>query len=99
MLSFKTAKELRARAELLPSGPKWKSRLIHPPSRHPTKKVIYLFYRDPIDCIQSLLMSPLVKDHINFVPFQLFKTAEKATRIFTEWLSGDRAWEMQVSMK
>jgi hypothetical protein len=62
----------------------------------PTKRKLQLYYRDPIDCLQSILHSPLVKDHIEFQPFQLFRSAEGAMRVYTEWLSGDTAWEMQV---
>lgn len=40
-LSFKTAKELHARMELLSSGPKWKSR--HIMTQHPTKRLILLW--------------------------------------------------------
>lgn len=40
--------------------------------------------------------SPLVRDHINFKPLQLFRTSEKVMRVYTEWLSGDAAWQMQV---
>ena len=43
------------------------------------------------------MRNPLVKDSIGFAPFQLFKTAEKTMRIYTEWLSGDAAWSMQVN--
>lgn len=63
---------------------------------YPTKHVIRLFYRDPLDCIQSLLESPLVKDHIHFTPLRIFKTAEKLVRVYNEWLTGDVAWRMQV---
>ncbi len=42
------------------------------------------------------MQNPLVKDVIEYSPFQLFKTAEKTMRLYTEWLSGDAAWSMQV---
>ncbi|KAF8971462.1 hypothetical protein BDZ97DRAFT_1913940 [Flammula alnicola] len=72
-LSFRTAKDLRSRAEILPGGPQWKSKAWK----------------------TSLLHSPLVQDHINFKPFQKFRTAEKVMRVYTEWLSGEAAWNMQ----
>ena len=72
---------------------------IYPNLPSQQKKPVHLFYHDPIYCLQSLLMSLLVKDHINFVPFQLFKKAEKVTHIFTEWLSGNCTWEMQVNIE
>ena len=79
---------------MLASSPCWKYKVWE--TRYPTKNVVRLFYRDPLECIQSLLESPLIQDHIQFTPFQLFKTAEKAVRVYMEWLSGKVAWSMQV---
>lgn len=95
-LSFSSAKDLRSRAELLPSGPKWKCKTWN--TRYPTKHAVELLYRDPLECLQSLLQSPFVKDFLKFTPFRLFKTAERTVRIFTEWLSGETAWLMQVRL-
>lgn len=63
---------------------------------YPTKHPITIYYRDPVECLEGLLSSPLIKDFIHFPPFKLFRTAEKVMRVYTEWLSGDVAWEMQV---
>jgi len=87
-------KDLHSQAEMLPSGPCWKCKPWT--TVYPTKNKISLFYQDLLECIQALLYSPLVSDFINFTPLCLFWTAEKLMQIFTEWLSGDAAWEMQV---
>lgn len=115
-LSFKTAKDLGNRAEILPTfkphscethsgqdlqwianprqGLRWISKKINPES--PTKNDVILYYRDPLLCLQYLMHSPLVQDHISFSPFKLYENAAKTMRIYTEWLSGDRAWNIQV---
>jgi hypothetical protein len=93
-LSFRTAKELRGRAELLPRGPIWKCKPW--PVTHPTKSPVQLFYRDPIECIISLLNSPLSANDIEFTPYRVFRTAEKLVRVYSEWMSGNVAWDMQV---
>lgn len=62
----------------------------------PTKNNVILYYRDPILCLQHLMLSPLVQDHISFSPFKLYENATKIMRIYTEWLSGERAWDIQV---
>jgi hypothetical protein len=93
-LSFRTAKDLRNRAEILPLGPSWKSKPW--PTVFPTKQNLFLYYRDPIECLQSILHNPLFQDYIEFHPFQLFSSAEGTMRVYTEWLSGHAAWEMQV---
>ncbi|KAF8800625.1 hypothetical protein BYT27DRAFT_7216906 [Phlegmacium glaucopus] len=92
-LSFHTAKDLRNRAEMLPVGPSWKSKPW--PTAFPTKQKLFLYYQDPIDCLQSILHNLLVQDYIQFHLFQLFWSAEGAIQVYTEWLSGNAAWEMQ----
>lgn len=93
-LSFTTARTLRNRVEMLPSGPRWKSKKLVP--KQPTKQPIHLYYRDPLDCIESLLQSLLLADHITYSPFHLYRTAARVARVYTEWLSGDVAWSLQV---
>ncbi|KAF8189057.1 hypothetical protein BJ912DRAFT_850916 [Pholiota molesta] len=92
-LSFNTAKDLRNRAEMLPTGPVWRSRVLKPV--YPTKNTPTLYYRNPVECLESLLRNPLLEGSIEYTPFQLFETAEKKMRVYTEWLSGDAAWSMQ----
>lgn len=94
-LSFRTAQKLRGLAELLPKGPKWQCKPWT--TLYPTKKKLNLYYRDPLECIQTILHSPVVKDFIQFTPFRVFESATKAMRIYSEWLSGNTAWSMQVS--
>ncbi|KAJ7659007.1 hypothetical protein B0H17DRAFT_1171830 [Mycena rosella] len=92
-LSFATAKDLRSRMEILPQGPVWKA--IPWKTRHPTKTPLTLYYRDPVECLQSLLNNPLAQDFIQYSPFRLWATSKKLMRIYTEWLSGDVAWRLQ----
>jgi len=80
---------------MLPPGPQWQAKPLQ--TTRPTKTPVTLYYRDPIECLQSLLHSPLLGDDIEYAPYRLFKTAEKLSRVHTEWLSGDDAWEMQVT--
>ncbi|KAJ7772185.1 hypothetical protein B0H16DRAFT_1305261 [Mycena metata] len=95
-LSFNTAKDLRSRIEILPRGPQWKSVPWQP--EYPTKSPLTVYYRDPLECIQHLLSNPLLKDHIHFTPFRLWASADKLMRRYTEWLSGDVAWQMQKQL-
>ncbi|KAG1786723.1 hypothetical protein EV424DRAFT_1551366 [Suillus variegatus] len=92
-LSFSSARELRSRAEMLPSGPSWKCQTI--PSIHPTKLPICLFWRDPVECLESLFSNPLFHNKLNFVPHHVYKTAVWLLRVYSEWLTGNSAWDMQ----
>lgn len=96
-LSFKTSKELRSRADLLPAIPQWKYQAIPTHPRYPSKNPLFLYYRDPIECLQHIMRNPLVQDSLNFTPLQIFDTAAKTMRVYESWLSGDRAWTMQVN--
>ncbi|KAF8552496.1 hypothetical protein OG21DRAFT_1379852, partial [Imleria badia] len=69
-------------AEMLPSGPLWKSLLIRP--MVPTKHTIALYYRDPIDCIQALLSHPFFEHHILFVPQKVWSMASQLVRVYNE---------------
>ncbi|KAI5996952.1 hypothetical protein EDD15DRAFT_2163119 [Pisolithus albus] len=96
-LSFWTAKDLRARAELLPSGPRWKFQIV--PTTHPTREPVQLYFRDALDCVEALFNHPFFADKMDFMPFRLFTTAERLVRVFTEWMSSDGAWDMQASIR
>ncbi|KAG0705982.1 hypothetical protein DFH29DRAFT_872715 [Suillus ampliporus] len=92
-LSFSNTRELRSHAEMLPSGPSWKCQTI--PSIHPTKLPIRLFWRDPVECLESLFSNPLFHNKLNFIPRCVYKTATQLLRVYSEWLTGDSAWDMQ----
>lgn len=79
---------------MLPKGPEW---FCKPWStRVPTKNSVKVYYRHAIDCLQELYRHPLLKESIRHEPFRVFSDAERISRIYSEWLSGDVAWEMQV---
>ncbi|KAF7975802.1 hypothetical protein HWV62_8483 [Athelia sp. TMB] len=95
-LSYNTAKDLRNRAELLPSGPRWKCKPWK--TSHPTKKPLSLFYRDSIECLQSLLRNPLFADSMHYTPFHEFTSAAKLVRVYEEWMSGNNSWRIQSQL-
>ena len=79
---------------MLPKVPEWKCKPWM--TKYPTKTKVSLYYQDPIECIQSLMFSLLLKDHIHFTPLWVFDTAAKTMHIYNEWRMGDTAWSMQV---
>ena len=93
-LSFKTAKALKSRSEILPRTPEWKRKPW--PMRYPVKKPVTLLYRDALDCLQSILANPLAATSTHFTPYKLYRSAAKLVHVYTQWLSGDAAWEAQV---
>ena len=55
-----------------------------------------LYYRDSLDCLESILSNPLFTDKIDFSPRCVYTTAERLVRVYSEWMTGRGAWEMQV---
>ncbi|KAG2082123.1 uncharacterized protein F5147DRAFT_590497 [Suillus discolor] len=92
-LSFRNAKELRSHAEMLPKGPSWKCQTI--PSLNRTKGPIRLFWRDLVECLESLFSNPLFHDQLDFVPHHVYMTSAWLLHVYSEWLTGDSAWEIQ----
>lgn len=93
-LSFHTARDLRARVESLPPGPRWNYHIVS--AEHETKESVVLYYRDALDCIKLLFNNPFFADKLEYVPYRLF--TQDNTRVYTEWMSSDGAWEFQVSV-
>lgn len=101
-LSFGSGAALVDRLESLPSsGTRWKATNVIPESGTPLEPCT-LFYRDPIDAIDSLLQSPAFKDVLEFVPYKVWSNPEdqddpeRRERNYKEIFSGKWAWRTQV---
>jgi len=92
-LSFSSARSLRGRVELLPSGPKWLSRDVSIPG-FATKDPVTLYYRDSVECMRFLLQNPIFAGRIHFSPERHYDILGKRT--YGDWITSDGAWEMQV---
>ncbi|KAG1834477.1 hypothetical protein EV424DRAFT_1468577 [Suillus variegatus] len=95
-LLFSSAKELRGRAEMLPSGLCWMSQVI--PTAHPTKSPVVLYWCDPLDCISSILNHPTFHRELDFTPCRVYTTAQRLYRVYSEWMTADDAWKMQSNL-
>ena len=94
-LSFHMAKKLCGPAELLPSSPCWKFQEIC--TSHLMKRPILLYWCDSLELIEALFNNPKFQDTMEFSPYQLYDSAACLYHVYTEWMSGDKAWSMQVS--
>ncbi|KIK15671.1 hypothetical protein PISMIDRAFT_114751, partial [Pisolithus microcarpus 441] len=94
--SFKTAKALQKLIELLPSGPQWKYQSVK--TKSPTRRALQVFYRDAIKCLQHLIHSPSNSGQVHFVPKKIYSAADRTQCIYTDWLTGDQAWELQDAL-
>ncbi|KAI6004788.1 hypothetical protein EDD15DRAFT_2155273, partial [Pisolithus albus] len=47
---------------------------------------------------KQLFNHPYYADHMMYTPFRVFTSAERVVREFSEWMSGDVAWQMQSKL-
>ena len=60
------------------------------------KSPIYLYWRNPLDCLESILSHPLFANQLEFVPRHIYTTVAKDRHVYTNWITGEDAWKMQV---
>jgi hypothetical protein len=94
-ISFRTAQQLRGLVELLPKGPEWRYRVLQTKL---TKAPVKFFYHDTVQCLEALFNHPLFHDKMDLIPRRIYHTAERLVHVYTEWITGDVAWQMQVTL-
>ena len=62
----------------------------------PTKSPVRLFYRDSVECLEALFQHPLFHDKLDFVPRHVYRTAECMVCVYSEWMTGNVTWDIQV---
>ena len=80
---------------MLPSVPEWKFKKIVL-TGHITKEPMLFFYRNALDCVEYLFGNPVFANKMDFCPVQLYRDMERTIRVYTEWMTGNAAWDMQV---
>jgi hypothetical protein len=93
--SFKSAKELRSRVELLPSGPQWLMQTVQVPG-DPTSTDLILFYRDGLEVFKFLFGNPVYEAFMSYEPIKVYNNRRMDKQIYTDIMTGDWAWECQV---
>ena len=81
--------------EDLPAAPKWKMQDISL-NGYRTAKPLVLFYRDPLECVQTLLRNPIYEGKWKFSAQRLYKDPNRQNRFYSDWMTGDGAWSAQV---
>lgn len=93
-ISFKNAKAMRSRMELLPKAPEWKFRTISIPG-YATEQPMILYYRDSFEVLKMLLSNPLLAGRIDFDVRKAYSLVDSSQE-YGEWVTSDGAWFMQV---
>ena len=94
--SFRTARELHSRIEILPSPPRWKACMVEVPGGR-TRAPIKFLFRDGVQCFSFLFGNPIFKDNMEYAPRRVWEDETKTSRLYSETMTGDLPWELQVS--
>ncbi|KAG1783205.1 hypothetical protein EV702DRAFT_1191636 [Suillus placidus] len=87
---------LQGRAEMLPSPPQWKFQIV--PTEFPTTKTLQIFYRDAIECLQSLLSHPMLAGSFDFITQKVYTEAAHVVCVYYGFMTDDRAWKLQEGL-
>jgi hypothetical protein len=93
--SFNSAKELRSRIELLPSGPQWLMQTVQVPGGA-TSTDLTLYYRDGLEVFKFLFGNPVYEQFMIYEPSKVYTDKKKENQVFSELMTGNWAWECQV---
>ncbi|KAF9780072.1 hypothetical protein BJ322DRAFT_1141618 [Thelephora terrestris] len=96
-LSFTAAKTLRSRMEDLPKAPTWKMQPVSL-NGYKTAKPVVLFYRDPLEIIQTLLRNPIFEGKWAFTSRRVYQDSDRQNRLYGDWMTSDGAWSAQSAL-
>ncbi|KIK21685.1 hypothetical protein PISMIDRAFT_12174 [Pisolithus microcarpus 441] len=57
-----------------------------------------LYWRDSLKCIEALFNHPFYTGKMDYSPFRVFTAAERVMRVYSEWMSSNRAWDLQTKV-
>lgn len=81
---------------MLPTGAPWMATKLTIPGGS-SKTPLTLYYRDAAEVFKSLFGNPAFADGMDFAPQKIWTNGQKLHRVYKELMSGNWAWEMQVS--
>ena len=83
--------------ESLPSIPRWHCRQIMV-DNYQTKSLIILYWRDGLEVVEHLFSNPVFANCMDIAPYHEFEVTSRGhKRVYGEFMSGDHAWNIQVS--
>ncbi|KAG6913058.1 hypothetical protein DXG01_010002, partial [Tephrocybe rancida] len=67
--------------------------------RYKTKDPITIFWRDPLEVVKALYSNPIFTPCIELNPYKLYPSLDSDDRMYTEFMSGDFAWDYQSTLQ
>jgi hypothetical protein len=91
-----SARTLQERVTALPDIPRWKFTEVKPKDVTASTERLFLFLRDPVECVKHLLADPGLSEGMTFVPQRVYTNKYQNERIYHEMWTGNWWWRMQV---
>lgn len=101
-LSFGNKRAFYKRIDTLPHGPKWDCEPFEiigdelDEKNQRRSEIIYLWKRNPVECIKELIGNPAFRDNLRYAPEKVYEDNEGNNRVFDEMWTGDWWWNLQV---
>lgn len=80
---------------MLPAGSQWKWKEIKFEG-YETKAPLVVYYRDGLECIESLFADPRFVNHLDLIPRREYLDEDCTIRTYNEMMTGQIPWEVQV---
>ena len=92
---FTSAHAHRSLIESLPDPPRWfcQEMVI---DGYQSKRPIYFYWHDALKVIEYIFGNLIFASHMQFDPHRLWSDQIKSERIYSEYMTGDFAWQSQV---
>lgn len=81
----------------LPHGPNWMLHKIRIVAKNGDVRMAYLFGRNIIAIVRTLIGDTNFKDKLRYAPVQVWTTIERKVQVYSEAWTGRWWWRMQVS--
>ena len=82
---------------MLPEVPRWRHQIIDTPAGYKTKTPIALYWQNPLEVVKDLYRNPIFSSCLEHNPYLLFPYSDPGNRVVGEFMSGEFAWDYQVS--
>ncbi|KAH9166213.1 hypothetical protein EDB89DRAFT_2115908 [Lactarius sanguifluus] len=93
---FTSAHALRSLIESLPDPPRWycEEMIIE---GYESEKITF-YWRDALDVIEYIFGNPIFAPYMQYDPQRVWTDISKAERVYSEYMTGDFAWQSQVPL-
>ncbi|KAH8991606.1 hypothetical protein EDB86DRAFT_3065127 [Lactarius hatsudake] len=94
--TFTSAHALRSLIESLPDPPRWycEEMIIE---GYESEKITF-YWRDALDVIEYIFGNPIFAPYMQYDPQRVWTDISKAERVYSEYMTGDFAWQSQVPL-